>query len=54
MNQIEDLERFKLLVRNLREKNNVKLKIQTAANSVSFGKIRQSVYIQGRTESDNG
>ena len=49
-----DKSNFKILIRNLRTKQNEKLKIDTTASSVKHNKVSKSVQIRQKPESDNG
>jgi|TARA_R110000868_G_scaffold1211_1_gene9242 hypothetical protein len=49
-----DKNNFKILIRNLRTKQNEKLKIHTTASSVKFNKVGKSVQIQQKPESSDG
>jgi len=50
MNRVEN---YKLLIRNLRKKQNEKLTIRTTANIVKYPKICESVHISKTIQSNN-
>ena len=47
-------ENYKLLIRNLRKKQNEKLAIQTTASNIRYPKIGESVQVRKRVQSNNG
>ena len=51
---MQNVENYKLLIRNLRKKYNEKLTIQTTATTVRFPKVRKSVQIRQEIQPNNG
>lgn len=46
-------ENYKLLIRNLRKKQNEKLAIQTTASNIRYPKTRESVQVREGIQSNN-
>jgi len=50
---MNNVDNYKLLIRNLRKKQNEKLILQTTASTVKYPTVRKSIQIQREIQSNN-